>query len=99
MDGWVGQQILFPHHLPLSLSKSINKKKKGGLNLKSPTLAGVAQWIECQPANQRVAGSIPSQATRLGHEPGPQEWALEKQPHTDVSLPLFLLPFPLSKNK
>ena len=24
-------------------------------------LAGEAQWIECQPANQRVAGSIPSQ--------------------------------------
>ena len=28
-------------------------------------LAGVAQWIEHQPANQRVAGSIPSQGTRL----------------------------------
>ena len=23
--------------------------------------AGVAQWIECQPMNQRVAGSIPGQ--------------------------------------
>ena len=32
----------------------------------STALAGVAQWIECQPANQRVAGSIPS----LGHMPG-----------------------------
>ena len=31
-------------------------------------LAGVAQWIECQPANQRVAGSIPG----LGHMPGLQ---------------------------
>ena len=29
-------------------------------------LAGVARWIECQPANQRVIGSIPS----LGHMPG-----------------------------
>ena len=29
-------------------------------------LAGVAQWIECQPANPRVAGLIPSQGTRLG---------------------------------
>ena len=29
-------------------------------------LTGVAQWIECQPENQRVAGSIPS----LGHMPG-----------------------------
>ena len=35
-------------------------------------LAGVAQWIECQPVNQRVASWIPSQGTRLGCEPGPQ---------------------------
>ena len=35
-------------------------------------LAGVAQWIECGPANQRVAGSIPSQGTCLGCGPGPQ---------------------------
>ena len=26
-------------------------------------LAGVAQWIEHKPENQRVAGSIPSQDT------------------------------------
>ena len=26
-------------------------------------LGGVAQWIEHQPTNQRVAGSIPSQGT------------------------------------
>ena len=26
-------------------------------------LAGVAQWTECQPANQKVASSIPSQGT------------------------------------
>ena len=31
-------------------------------------LAGVAQWVECQPANQRVAGLIPS----LGYMPGLQ---------------------------
>ena len=29
-------------------------------------LAGVAQWIECRPANQRIAGLIPSQGTCLG---------------------------------
>ena len=49
-------------------------------------LAGVAQWIEnphCQPVNQKVTGSIPSQ---LGEH--------ERQPHIDVSLPP-----PLSKNK
>ena len=27
---------------------------------KVSALAGVAQWIECQPVNQRVAGLIPS---------------------------------------
>ena len=30
------------------------------------SLAGVAQWIESGPENQRVAGLIPSQGTRLG---------------------------------
>ena len=35
-------------------------------------LAGVAQWIQRGPMNQRVAGSIPSQGRCLGHEPGPQ---------------------------
>ena len=53
------------------------------------TLAGVAQWIELQPVNQRVAGSIPSQSTCLGYRPGPQYGAHERQPHIDVSLPLF----------
>ena len=65
-------------------------------------LAGVAQWIECQPANQRVTGSIPSQGTRLGCGPGPQLGAHDRQPHIDVSLPLFLpfsLPSPFSINK
>ena len=60
--------------------------------------AGVAQWIECQPANQRAAGLIPSQRTRLGCSPGPWLGACERQPHIDVSVPL-LLPSPLSKNK
>ena len=35
-------------------------------------VAGVAQWIECGPANQSITGSIPSQDTRLGCGPGPQ---------------------------
>ena len=56
-------------------------------------LAGVAQWTECGPAKQRVAGSIPSQGTCVGCEPGPQEGACERQLHIDVSLPLFLPPF------
>ena len=39
---------------------------------KVSALACVAQWIECQPANQRVASSIPS----LGHMPGLQARSL-----------------------
>ena len=53
-------------------------------------LAGVAQWIERQSVNQRFAGSIPSQGTCLGCGPGPQFGVHERQPHIDVSLPLFL---------
>ena len=52
-------------------------------------LDGVAQWIECQPENHRVADSIPSQGTCLGCGPGPQWGARERQPPVDVSLPLF----------
>ena len=60
-------------------------------------LAGVAQWIEIWPVNQRVASSIPGQDIYLGCEPGPQEGAHEWQLHIDVSLPLFLPPFPSLK--
>ena len=35
-------------------------------------LAGVAQWIECQSANQGIAGLIPRQGTCLGCGLGPQ---------------------------
>ena len=35
-------------------------------------LAGVAQWIECLPANQRFISLIPSQGIYLGCRPGPQ---------------------------
>ena len=48
-------------------------------------LTGVAQWIECWPANQSITGWIPSQGTRLGCGPGPQLGACERQP-IDVSL-------------
>ena len=49
------------------LSDKINFKTK------DIALAGVAQWTECQPVNQRVAGLFPSQGTWLGCGPGPQE--------------------------
>ena len=53
-------------------------------------LGGVAQWIECWPVSQMVAGSFPSQGTCLGCGPGSQLGVHERQPHIDVSLPLFL---------
>ena len=49
--------------------------QSGFLKRKHLALAGVAQWIEYQPANQKVPGSIPSQlsqGTCLGCGPGPQ---------------------------
>ena len=57
-------------------------------------LASVAQWTECWPVNQRVTCSIPSWGTCLVCRPGPQCGARERQPHIDVSLPLFLPSFP-----
>ena len=62
-------------------------------------LAGVAQWIECQPVNQKVTGSIPS----LGHMPGLQA----RSPvggAQEVTMNWCFFPFlsaspPLSKNK
>ena len=65
----------------------------------STALADVVQWIVHWPENQRVASSIPSQDTCLGCKPGPRRGLHERQPHIDVSLPLFLPPLPLSKNK
>ena len=60
------------------------------------TLAGVAQWIECQPVNQKVAGSVPSQGTeRLW---GQSPVGDVRGNHTSMFLSLSL-PAPLSKNK
>ena len=56
-------------------------------------MAGVAQWTEHQPASQGVIGSIPSQDTCMGGRPSPRLEAHKRQPHIDVSLPLFLPPF------
>ena len=63
-------------------------------HVKGLSLAGVVQWIERGPSNQRVTSLIPSQGTFLVCRPGPQRGVCERQPHIDVSLPLFLLPFP-----
>ena len=61
---------------------------------KQTALAGVAQWIELQPSSQKVTSSNPSQGTCLDYGPGPQLEECERQAHIDVSLPVFLPPFP-----
>ena len=33
-------------------------------------MVGVAQWTECWPVNQRIAGLIPTWGTCLGYRPG-----------------------------
>ena len=53
---------------PTKTKCKIMRKSNGGQRyfyyLKTcGALAGVAKWIECQPANQKVAGSIPGQDT------------------------------------
>ena len=68
------------HFLGISIKRVISMRrfnyisplKKRKKKNKKTALAGVAQWIECQPMNQRVAGSIPSQGKCLGCRPGPQ---------------------------
>ena len=69
------------------------------LDLKGAALTGVAQWIEREPTNQRVAGLIPSQA---------HAWVAGQVPsrrhvrgnHMLMVLSLsFSTPSPLSKNK
>ena len=68
--------------------------------LKNMALAGVVQWVERQPVNQKIAGPVPSQDTCLDCQPGPQQGAHKRQPHIDVSLLLFLSPVPsLNINK
>ena len=59
-------------------------------------LAGVAQWIEHQTVNQRVASLIPSQGTCLGFWARCPVRGVQEVTHSDVSLPLSLaLPSPL----
>ena len=62
-------------------------------------LAGVPEWIECQPVNQRVTSSIPSQDTCLGCSPGSHWGVRKRQPHIYVLSLSFSFLSPLSKNK
>ena len=89
---YVFQMLILPiDHLTTSIHPSVSICTSAKC---ASALAGVAQWIECWPANQRVTGSILSQETCLGCRPGPQCGVCERQPHVDVSLTFFLLPFP-----
>ena len=48
----------------VSLLRYKNQSGRGGQGIKRyklPVLAGVTQWIECQPEKQRDAGSVSSQ--------------------------------------
>ena len=62
-------------------------------------LAGVAQWTECWPVKQKVAGWIPSQGTCLGCGPG---WAPSRghvRGNHTLMFPSLSPSLPLSKNK
>ena len=65
------------------------------VTVKTGALADVAQWIEYEPENQRVAGSIPSQGTCLGCRPGPSVG----RTRGNRTLMFLSLPSPLCKNK
>ena len=61
-------------------------------------LAGVAQWIEHWPTNQRVAGSIPGQSTCLGLQARSPVGEHMRGNYTLMFLSLsFCLSSPLSK--
>ena len=64
-------QHLFPAFLIIAIPMGVAWYLIVGLcqvvsETSSLTLAGVSQWIESWPVNQKVAGSIPSQGTCLG---------------------------------
>ena len=60
------------------------------------SLAGVAQWLECPPANQRVTGSIPGQGTCLGLGRSPVGGVWESTTHWCFS-PSFPLSLKINK--
>ena len=67
------------------------------MQLSEFALAGMAQWIECRTKASPVR--FPVRAHAWVADQVPQQGARKRQPHIDVSLPLFL-PSPLfKKNK
>ena len=89
LNPWVSD----PHPSQPADSPSPTQTNKGWLLPRERELTGVAQWVGHHPTNQKVTSLIPTEDTCLGCGPGPQLGACERQ-LIDVSLPLFLLPFP-----
>ena len=58
---WHGEEVAAERAQTIPHSHVVDKNQRGAL-------PGMAQWIECQPANQRVASLILS----LGYMPGLQ---------------------------
>ena len=85
--GCVGPGWLDHHQL-------LFREKGGEANLRkgSGALAGVAQWTEYQPVNQRVTGSIPSQGTCLDCGPGPQQRGTQEATFLSPPFPSPFLP-------
>ena len=95
-----GQLPLTATSLQEKFSKELEANSaglRGGVEILSCALAGVAQWSECGPANHKVAGSIPSQGTCLGCQPGPWLGGVRDKQLMFPSLPP--LPSPLRINK
>ena len=84
-----------PRHI--ITKKPTVKEKEKLLKAREKALAGVAQWTERGPVNQRVTSSIPSQGTCLGCS---QDWGrrLGEQARGNHTLMFLSLPpsLPLS---
>ena len=84
--------------LVMELRNSESKSLCGFFKRNYLALAAVAQWIECGPENQSIAGSIPSQGTCLVASYVPIRGCMRGN-HTLMFHCSFSLPSPLSKNK
>ena len=69
-----------PYDLTYSGTKSAKQTSKQNITraieIKNKVLAGMAQWIEHWPTNQKITGSSPSQGPCLGCKPDPYLWCV-----------------------
>ena len=80
--------FVLPHKHSSMTAGPFLKKLKKKKNKHGPDWYSSVDWTWI--ANQRVAGSIPNQGTTGASSP---VGACERQPHADISLPLFFPPF------